>query len=110
MADITNPQAVKFSNEEIRTAANDFAQLYYRAKRVYQSWTALGMSSLITNSGDDTIIDGSATDGRPVITGADGNNIINRVSEFITSMEDSSNAKLNTILAVAPQPGASVPD
>ena len=110
MADITNAQAVKFANEEIRTAANDLAQLYYRCKRVYQEWTALSMSSLLTNSADNTVIDGSATDGRPVITGADANNIINRVSEIITLMEDSSSAKLNTVLKVAPQPGASVPD
>ena len=109
MADITNSQAVTFANEEIRTAANDLAQLYYRAKRVLQRWTALGGASLIANSADDTIIDGSATDGRPIIDGADANNIINRLTEFVADMEDSTNAKLNTVLAVAPNPGSSTP-
>jgi len=105
MADITNAQAITFSNEQIRPAANSLAQLYYEAKRVSQQWTALGMSSLITNSVDDTMIDGAATDGRPLIDGADVNNIVNRLTEFITDMEASGNAKLNTVLAVAPNPG-----
>jgi len=34
MADIINPNAVKWSNENVRTAANALAQLYYRARRV----------------------------------------------------------------------------
>lgn len=58
------------------------------------------MSSIITNTAD-VIEDGSDLDGRPVITGAMGNNVINRLSELITDYEEFSNAKLNTILQVA---------
>jgi len=110
MADITNAQAIKFANEQIRPAANDLAQLYYRAQRVVDQWHALGMSSLIPNSADDTVIDGAATDGRPIIAGADATNMITRLQEVVTDYEANSSAKLNTVLAVAPHPGNNTPE
>ena len=109
LADITDAAAVKFANEQIRVAANDLAQAYYRARRIVDQWFALSMSAAITNTADE-IIDGSQTDGRPVITGAKATNVITRLSEFCSDYEANSNAKLNTVLAVAPQPGGSTPD
>jgi hypothetical protein len=102
--DITNPEAVKFCNEKVRTSADKLGQLYYVAKAVSQEWTANSLGSIITNSADDDVIDGSATDGRHPITGADANNIINRLTEFVTDMEANTNAKLNTVLGVAVNP------
>ena len=104
MADITNAEAVKFCNEKVRTSADKLGQLYYVAKAVTQEWTANSMGSVITNSADDDVVDGSATDGRHPITGADANNIINRLTEFVTDMEANTNAKLNTVLGVAVHP------
>jgi len=101
MADITNPEAVKFSNEKIRVAADKLAQAYYFAKVVQQEWFANNMGSLITNNALDIIIDGSETDGRHVISGADATNVITRIGELITDLEEFSNAKLNTVLAVS---------
>lgn len=103
MADITNPTAVRFSNEKIRVAADRLAQAYNFACQVYAEWLALGGTALIPNTSDQ-IIDGAATDGRPVITGVMANNIINRLSELKTDYEASSNAKRNTILQVATKP------
>ena len=104
MADITEAAAVRFSNEKVRVAADKLAKAYYFAKQVQNEWFANSMSASITNTAD-AIIDGSATDGRHVITGADATNIITRCGELVTDMEASSNAKLNTILGVAVNAG-----
>ena len=99
--DITNAEAVKFCNERVRCAADKLAQCYYYAKLVQQEWNANNMAALIPNDAGDTVIDGSATDGRHVISGADATNIITRCGELVTDYEASTNAKLNTILGVA---------
>ncbi len=44
---ITNPVVIKFSNEQIRTAADVLSQNYYRAKSVVDYWTALEAGTLI---------------------------------------------------------------
>ena len=108
MADITDAEAIRFCNERVRMAANVMAQAYYFAKLVKQEWDANSMSSLITNSGDDEVVDGAQTDGRHVISGADATNVITRCAELITDMEASSNAKLNTLLGVATNPQRSM--
>jgi len=81
MPDITSPQAIKFSNEKIRVAADLIAQLDNFAASVLAEWTAAGGTSLIPNT-SDVIADGAASDGRPIVTGAKANNIINRLSEL----------------------------
>lgn len=105
---ITNPQAIAFSDQKDRRAADKFAQLYYWAKLVVNEWNAGSLSSLITNTADvirdsasptDDI--GTGGDGRHVITGAQATAIITRCQELIADFEANNNAKLNTILAVA---------
>ena len=57
----------------------------------------------------EQIIDGSAADGRPIITGIQANNLINRAIDIKNMMEgsvaiatnDGSKAVLNTVLAAA---------
>lgn len=100
MADITDPEAKKFSNEWVRTQADKLAQNYYACKRIVNEWNAKSMSSKIPNT-SDIIIDDSATDGRHVITGAQATNIITRAQEVVTDYEATNNAKLNTVLVVA---------
>ncbi len=104
MADITDPTAVAFCNENVRVAANQLAQAYNNATAIVAQWTALGGASFIANEPLDEVIDGAQNDGRPVINGADVNNIINRLAEIITDFEAGGSAKLNTILQVAPHP------
>ena len=103
MADITDPQAVRFANEKIRVAADKLAQAYWHAKRVQAEWAA--NPGLIANKAD-VIDDGSKTDGRPPITGTDANNIVNRLAELTADYEAGGSAKLNTILGVAVNTGA----
>lgn len=100
MADITNPEAVRFCNEKVRVAADKLASAYTFAKQVQAEWFANSMASLIPNDASP-IIDGSATDGRHPITGADATNIITRCGDLITDYEANTNAKLNTVLGVA---------
>jgi len=66
-------------------------------------WTAQGIGPLIPNDAS-VVLDGSATDGRSVITGADVNTLAARVTEFVTLMEEKDNEKLNHIAKVAPVP------
>jgi hypothetical protein len=101
MADITNAEAVAFCNDKIRPVADKLAQAYYDAKIVVDDWTANSMGTLIPNSASDIVVDGSATDGRHVISGADATTIVTRCMEFVADMEANNNAKLNTILSVA---------
>lgn len=108
MPDITNPQAITFANEKIRVAANLLAQLDNFANAVVNEWNAAGGTSLIPNTAD-VIVDGAATDGRPVITGAKANAIINRLTELrstnaATGLAVGAVGVRDTILQVANQP------
>jgi hypothetical protein len=101
MAQITNPQAVRFCNERVRVAADALAKLYYLAKAIRNEWDATGMSALIAYNNGDLVVDGAASDGRPPVTGISVNNLVTRLTEFTADMEANSSAKLNTVLAVA---------
>lgn len=105
---ITDAEAIAFSNTKIRVAADKLAKAYNFAVQVVDEWNARSMSATITNT-SDVIEDGShptagSPDGRPSITGAEATNIITRASDLITDYEATSNAKLNTILNVSPNP------
>ena len=110
MANIENAEVIKFSNENLRTYADKIARGYYAAKALVNQWNAQSLSSKITNSSDDDIVDtsygtdGTDGDGRPIVTGADAYNVYTRASELIADMEANSNAKLNTILVYSPNP------
>jgi hypothetical protein len=100
MADITNPTVVRFCNERLRPAADRLAQSYYFACEVLDAWNALG-GEVGVPADASVIIDGSAIDGRPVITGAKVHAMIDAVSALRTDYEAASKAKLGTILNVA---------
>jgi len=105
VADITNVQAIKFSNEQGRPFADRFARLYYDAKLFVDQWNAQNLSAVIPNVAGDLVVDGSRTDGRREVSGADLYGVLNRAIEIVTDFEATSSAKLNTILAVAVNPG-----
>jgi hypothetical protein len=101
MAEITNPEAVRFCNERVRVAANKLNAAYKFAKEVQAEWFANDLATIIAYNNGDLVVDGSATDGRHPISGIDVNNLITRLSELTTDYDANSSAKLNTILAVA---------
>lgn len=100
MAVITNPQAIKFCNEKVRPASDRYAQLYWYAKALIQSWNADGLSSAIPNNAD-TVNDGGDVDGRGVITGAMVNGLITNLTALVADLEASSNLKLNGLTKLA---------
>lgn len=83
---ITNPVAIKFSNEKLRVAADLIAQLDNFAGEIINEWNAQGGTALIPNTSDvlrdsaspsDDV--GTGGDGRVIVTGAKLNNIVNRL-------------------------------
>jgi len=101
MALITNPQAVRFSNERLRVLADTLTTAYYTAKKVMQEYYAdPNLGDVYTAGMADVVADGSVQDGRPTVTGSDALLLIARASELISDLEASNNAKLNTLLAV----------
>lgn len=105
MANITNPEVVKFANEKIRRL-NDMHVAHYRTcKEFVQEWQTLGMGAIFgTNA--DVVIDGATVlsgtaDGRPPMTSFDANNAFNRASEKVTDFEANTNTKLNQANAIA---------
>lgn len=100
MAAISNPEAVAFSNNMARKMADAMAQSYYSAKVIVNTWNGDSISAIIPNT-SDLIVDGSAQDGRNPATGASVTNIITRAMEIVADYEANSNAKLNTVLAMA---------
>lgn len=100
---ISDPEAIRWSNEKVRPSADRAAQLYYFSKAVIQDWYGNGMSSLIPPT-DDVIEDGSATDGRHPITGNDVNNLITLLNGYVMDLEANGNAQLNVVLGAAVNP------
>jgi galactitol-specific phosphotransferase system IIB component len=100
---ITNPQAVKYCNENIRVAADKLSQAYYFAKATVDEWTAHNMGALIPVSSEE-VEDGANVDGRPIITGNDVTVMLYALQDMITDYEASNKAKLNSILKIAPNP------
>ena len=95
----TNAEAIKFSNEKVRVAANKLVDAYAFAKLVSADWTANNMGELFPAG--SVVVDGSATDGRHPVTGNDVTLIIVRLNELVADYEADTNAKLNTLLNVA---------
>lgn len=99
MADITNPEAVRFCNEVIRPLANAIYAAYKKCREGRDEFVANNMGSLLPDTAD-LVVDGSATDGRHPITGEDVNNIVTLANELLTNYEADTNAKLNELLNV----------
>ena len=100
MADIIDPEAVRFSNEVIRPLADKATQYYYAALAAKNEWLATDMGTKIPDNVGDNIIDGSATDGRSVIDGRDVNNLMTHVNTMIADLEANTNTKLNILLQI----------
>lgn len=103
MPDITDPQAIVFSNEIARKAADLYAQAYYFAIQFQDQWATHGMGTLIPNT-SDPIVDGSATDGRPPLTGADMALLKQRIDTLVSDLEANADTRLKHILAAAVNP------
>jgi hypothetical protein len=106
MANITDVNAVKFCNEQVRPSADRIMQFYWWCKGLQIQWTSQGLAAKIPNDATAQVIDGAATDGRTQITGADVITLLSNLQSLITSLEANSNLVLNQVakLAVNPRP------
>lgn len=100
---IDNPQAVRWSNERTRTAANALASVFYRMEKYLDDRTAQGISAVMTPLGD-TIVDGSATDGRAPITGQDEADLAALMTTLRNAFRANNNARLTTVLKISVNP------
>lgn len=102
MADNTNAQAVKITNEHVRPAADYIAQTYWKFKRQIALDDAQGWDALFP-AGDPTgeIIDGSRQDGRKPVRNTDVQAVRTIMRAFVNFMEATNNQRLNQILVVA---------
>ena len=103
MPDITNVQAIKFCNEQVRPYADRAAQQYFVAKALVGQWFAQGLDKAIPNDAS-VVLDGSSEDGRPILTGAAVTNVVTRAMEVIADYEVTGNDKLKAILKPAVNP------
>lgn len=90
---ISDVQSVKFSNEELRPAADRAVQFYHWAKQTVTDWNDKNLAATITVGGGE-IMDGAETDGRTIVTGNDAVVLINQLQAFVTDMEANGGAKL----------------
>ena len=99
---IDNPQAVRFCNEQIRILADTLLTALRTAEAVrefYHAHPELG--DLFYSNSSELVEDGSATDGRPRLTGNDVLALVARADELSADYRANSNAKLNTVLKAA---------
>ncbi len=99
----TNPQAIRFCDEQMRPLADKLAQLYNLAKALQADAAANGLVALFPADGQ-AIADSSSVDGRNPITNTDINNLIALVTSFINFMEASANANRNLVHKIAVNP------
>ena len=73
MADITNPQVIKFTTESIRPMCEKTRAWWHEMLSIETIWFA-GMNTLIPN--DNSVILEGTDDGRTPLTGSDVHNIM----------------------------------
>lgn len=106
MATITNPQAVLFCNTHVRVMYDKMMQMYNYAKNIESAWTAQGLAAIIPNDPAQPVVDGSAQDGRPPLTGANVNVLIANAQTLINTFEANTNLILNQTLIGSVQPNS----
>lgn len=86
MADITNPQAIQFSNHRLRPASEIIGQAMRTLEELDAQWTSQNLAPLFAGSQallDSTVADGSTTDGRPTLLGYDVNLAMSQVQAML---------------------------
>lgn len=103
---ITDPQAVKFSNEKDRPLADKLCQLYFYSVAVLAEYDANDLAKLFIDK--EIVDDGADKDGRHPITGLDVKAVVDLARQYVMDFETGVNAKLNSALKVAVNPTQNV--
>lgn len=96
-------EVVRFINEGVRPAANDFAGMYYTMRALKDRLDLPeGVGNVINVlTGKEPIDDGAVTDGRPVATPENVKSFIQTLTTFLETMEADNKAQLHAILALS---------
>lgn len=81
---ITNPIAVKFSNEKVRVLADSFVTAYETAVAFKAEWDANTLGTLFTDSASEIVADNADQDGRYILSGQKANALYTAATSFIT--------------------------
>lgn len=85
MADITNPEALKFVAEEIRPLAEKFRALKVYVDAALVKWWGGGISALVPND-SSPVADGREAEGVSRLTGVDINNLVTQLAAYQTAL------------------------
>lgn len=94
---VTNPLAIKFSNEGVRPLAESFTRTYYDCVSFLDFWeTNNGDSAFPAGAG--AVDDNAALDGRTPLTSDDVRNLKAFAEAFVTSLTANSNEQLQVVI------------
>lgn len=79
MANITNPQAIRFVNEQVRPLCEKLRALKAEFDALSPTWFG-GLNTVISNSANDPIVDNRENEGVSRLSGAD---VHNAVAQFL---------------------------
>lgn len=99
MADIDNPVAVRWSNERVRTIADQVTRTLRQIDAYLAEWDAGALADLFPVSADP-VIDGSPDDGRLSITGNDVRVLTNQLAAIQSLADDNGGALRAAFLRV----------
>lgn len=94
---IDTPQAIKFSNEYVRTLADQFAGAYALAQNFVALYYAKGLAAQFPDDDKEIVNDGAERDGRTPITGHDVNQMLVLCKDLI-AMGTGDNTKMPSVL------------
>lgn len=98
---ITNPQAVKWSNERLRPYADAMVSAYEAASKLLAEWAALGMAARFPDSASEGVSDGADADGRTPVTGQTVNRVVANATLVKAWFEAGTPARIDVFRAVA---------
>jgi len=89
MADITDAEAIRFINEQVRPFSELMRDLYHLAQSMEGLWFS-GLNSTIGSNAVDDIADGRESEGVSRLTAEDVTNFMTQVINFQDMLEGSS--------------------
>ena len=81
MADITDPEVIRFTNERVRTYAEKLRAVKAEGASLVAAWFSLGVNSRCPNT-TDLLQDGRANEGASRLTGADINSLVGQAANI----------------------------
>lgn len=99
MADIVDPQAVKFVNEAVRPFCHQIRALKAESDSNLSRW-ASGINAIVGSDAGDTVVDGRAADGITQLTAAEVSQLVGYM-QGVADLIDAGNVAANIERACA---------